>query len=328
MRLLKKQLVSVVIPLRNEEENVVPLVEELMAELRALSHPFEIVAVDDASSDNTFERLAECADRFSQVRVIQLRVQGGQSSAMQAGIDHAHGEIICTMDGDLQNDPKDFGPMIAKLEEGYDFVAGWRESRQDSLFTRKLPSVIANRMIRKIIGFNFQDLGCSTKVFTRAVAKEIRLYGEMHRVLSILIAALGFRFTQIPVNHRPRVAGKSKYGLMRTAKVILDVLLIKFFHTFRSRPLHFFGGAGLVSIGLASLFFLACGGEKFLAGTPIHRNPMFVVGVFFSETGLQFLLLGFLAEMMVRNYFESTGQSTYRVKTILEKSKAKKVASR
>lgn len=319
----KREIISVVVPVHNEQDNVVPLIAELHAVLKTVAYDFEIIVVDDGSRDRTFELLEVLTQKYPELRALQLRTKSGQSSALQAGFDSAQGQIIATMDGDLQNDPKDFVRLLEKIEEGYDFATGWRKDRQDKTVTRKLPSWIANALIRGLTSTRFRDLGCSLKMFRSEVLKEVRLYGEMHRVLGILVHRLGFRTCEVPVNHRMRVHGRSKYGLRRTYKVVLDVLLINFLRNYRSNPLHFFGGLAIWCFGFSALGILGAGAEKLIEGTRIHHNPLFAIGLVLGVAGLQLALMGFLAEMMVRNYFESTSIKTYAVKRVASRKPEK-----
>jgi dolichol-phosphate mannosyltransferase len=305
--------VSVVIPLYNEEENVAPLLEELLAALRALGRRFEVICVDDGSADGTFAALRRMARAEPALRVIRFRRNFGQTAAMSAGIEAARGEVIVPMDGDLQNDPADIVRLLAELERGHDVVSGWRKDRKDKEFGRKLPSRIANRLISGISGVRLHDYGCSLKAYRREVLEGVRLYGEMHRFIPIYASWQGARVTELAVNHRARRAGRSKYGLGRTFKVILDLLVVKFLASFITRPIYLFGGVGLLAFlgGLASfagaLAFKLAGQKDFV------ETPLPLLAVAFVLAGTVCVLMGLLAELVIRTYYESQGKRPYLV---------------
>ncbi|TMA16023.1 MAG: glycosyltransferase family 2 protein, partial [Deltaproteobacteria bacterium] len=248
--------ISVVIPLFNEEENVRALLDELFAELAKLERTFEVICVDDGSRDRTFEELSRIAAERRELRVIRFRLNFGQTAAMSAGIEAARGDVIVPMDGDLQNDPADIGKLLAKLDTGIDVVSGWRKNRQDRELGRKLPSRIANRLISAISGVRLHDYGCSLKAYRRDVLRDIKLYGEMHRFIPIYASWQGARVSEMVVNHRARRAGRSKYGLSRTFKVVLDLMVVKFLASFATKPVYVFGGFGLLSFACAAAAFL------------------------------------------------------------------------
>ena len=306
---------SVVVPFYNEEDSVVALYEELKHSLDGLQQTAEIIFVNDGSGDATLERLYEIEKSDERVRVIDLLRNYGQTAAMMAGFDHAEGKVIFAMDGDGQNDPADIPRLLAELDKGFDVVSGWRADRQDRTITRKLPSVVANWLISAISGVRLHDYGCSLKAYRREVIKDVKLYGEMHRFIPIYTVWQGGRITELPVNHRPRLRGSSHYGLNRILKVLLDLMLVTFMERYMTKPIYVFGGVGL---GLLLLSFL-CGiwaiGLKVFTETSLIQTPLPVImGMFFS-TGVVCILLGFLAELLMRTYFEAQGKNVYQVKT-------------
>ena len=307
---------SVVVPMYNERESACPLIDAVQSALSAYPQPWELIVVDDGSRDGTPRILAEHAAKVgAHIRVLPLRRNFRQTAAMQAGIDAARGDVIVTMDGDLQNDPRDIPKLVSRLlNEDLDMVAGWRQKRQDGLFLRKIPSRIANRLIRKVSGLDFQDLGCSLKAFRTSVLREIRLYGEMHRFIPAWLATVTSpaRMAEEPVRHHARLLGESKYGISRTFRVIVDLLAMHFFLRFGTRPGHFFGGIGLVimSVGLAILGYL---GVLKLLGESVGGRPLLQVGFFSIMAGLQFLTTGVLAEIMMRVYFDDGHARQYHV---------------
>jgi glycosyltransferase involved in cell wall biosynthesis len=306
--------VSFVVPVYNEEDNVKLLYEELSEVTLNSGLHAEFVFVDDGSSDDSVRRLSEAAIDDPRVKIIVLRRNFGQTAAMSAGFDHADGDIIITMDGDLQNDPHEAPRMIEKLEEGYDIVAGWRKDRQDNKWSRVIPSMIANRIISKTTKVSLHDYGCSLKVFRAEVIKNINLYGEMHRFIPAVASQLGVRICEIPVNHRARQFGTSKYGISRTVRVILDLLTVQFFLGFATRPLHLFGMLGLGSGFLGTLLLMYLSFERLVLGIPLANRPILLVGVMLVLIGLQFICSGLLAEVMVRTYHESQGKKIYAVR--------------
>ena len=310
---------SIVIPVFNEEENVLPLLEELYGVLRALGRTYEVIAVDDGSRDATFERLREFSVAQKSLRVIRFQRNFGQTAAMSAGIESALGAVIIPMDGDLQNDPADIPKLLATLEgrgaagERYDVVSGWRKDRQDREFGRKLPSRIANGMISAISGIALHDYGCSLKAYRREVLAGVRLYGEMHRFIPIYASWQGARVTEQVVNHRARRAGVSKYGLGRTGKVILDLMVVKFLASFTTKPIYLFGGVGLFSLFLAALAFSTAVVLKVLGLKDFVQSPLPLLGVLFSLAGIFGVLMGLLAELIVRTYYESQDKRPFVV---------------
>ncbi|MFM1817912.1 MAG: hypothetical protein RL364_772 [Pseudomonadota bacterium] len=309
--LLPAHRLSVVVPMYNEEELAHDLIDAVQAALGDYPQPWELVVVDDGSRDRTWHLLHERAMQVGpHIRVVRLLRNFRQTAAMQAGIDAARGDVIVTMDGDLQNDPRDIPKLVHKLlNEDLDLVAGWRQHRQDGLLLRKLPSRLANRLIRSVSGLAFQDLGCSLKAFRADVVRKIRLYGEMHRFIPAWMATVTSpeRMAEVAVSHYPRTKGQSKYGISRTLRVLVDLLSIHFFLRFGTRPGHFFGGLGLLvmSAGLLMLTYL---GALKLMGESIGTRPLMFLGFFCVLGGLQFLTTGVLSELLMRTYFDG-GQS-------------------
>lgn len=308
---------SVVIPLYNEEDNVAPLCDALLGALTAQPRPFEIILVNDGSADRTEQRLAEAADRDPRIRVLNFRSNKGQTAAMMAGIDYAIGDVIVPMDGDLQNDPNDIVRLLEKLDEGYDVVSGWRRDRQDSFMVRTLPSRIANAVISRVSGVPLHDYGCSLKAYRREVLHGFRLYGEMHRFIPIYAAGQGARVAELPVTHHARKFGRSKYGLNRTVKVLLDLLVVKFLTKYRTKPIYLFGQAGVSLLILAFLVGLWALYLKFFEGISFIQTPLPLLVSLCTIAGLMCLLMGLLAELIMRVYYESQGKADYRVKSVL-----------
>jgi glycosyltransferase involved in cell wall biosynthesis len=305
---------SVVVPMYNEVANATALIDDVNAALSGYPHAWELVVVDDGSRDGTARALKQhAALTGAHVRVIQLLRNFRQTAAMQAGIDAARGDVIVTLDGDLQNDPRDIPRMVARLlREDLDLVAGWRQARQDKLLLRRIPSALANNLIRRSTGLKFQDLGCSLKVYRASVLKQIRLYGEMHRFIPAWLATVTSpdRMDEEPVNHRARSAGESKYGLSRTFRVITDLFAVHFFLHFGSRPGHFFGGIGLFVSSLGGLILSYLAVLK-LMGEDVGTRPLLALGFFLLIGGLQFLTTGVLAELLIRIYYDGRHAQPY-----------------
>jgi glycosyltransferase involved in cell wall biosynthesis len=305
--------ISFIIPCYNEVENLPRLFEELYGTIEGGDLSAEIVIVDDGSQDGSFQVLEAHAQRDARVKVIRFRRNFGQTAAMMAGIDHARGDILVLLDADLQNDPADVPRLLEKIEEGYDVVSGWRRNRKDAFLTRKLPSVLANWVISRISGVRLHDYGCTLKAYRRSALEEVHLYGEMHRFIPIYATWAGGKVTELVVNHRPRVAGKSKYGLGRTFKVILDLITVKFLGSYSTKPLYFFGGFGLLLFLMA---FAAAGFalyQKLADGVFVHRNPVATLAVLLFIVGVQLILMGLLAELLIRVYHESQRKRIYRI---------------
>lgn len=309
---------SVVIPIYNESPNIDRLYAEVEEALRGWQGSYEVLAVDDGSRDDSFDRLAAVQARDHRWRVIRFRRNFGQTAAFSAGFAHARGRYIVTADGDLQNDPRDIPAMVRKLEEGFDIVCGWRRSRQDTWLTRKLPSMIANKLISRATGVPLHDYGCSLKVFRSEVVKPLRLYGEMHRFIPAIASEFGVRVAEMVVNHRARSAGTSKYGLSRTIRVILDLLTVKFLLNYATRPLQIFGlvGVGMGAIGFGITGWL--GFVRLVERQAIGDRPLLLLGILLIFTGLQLVTLGLLAEMQARTYHESQSKPTYAIREVRE----------
>lgn len=303
---------SIVIPVKDESANIAPLIARLRTAL-AGSRSWEAIFVDDGSTDDTFAELARHSERDSRIHVVRLRRNFGQSAALQAGFDHAAGAVIVTMDGDLQNDPADIPIMLAKLHEGYDVVLGLRENRQDAFLLRKLPSQLANFLIRRVTRVPFRDFGCTLRVMRRDVVEGMALYGEMHRFITAYAVQQGAHVVQVPVRHHPRTAGKSKYNLTRTVRVILDLITFKFQASFQTRPMHLFGSLGLGCFALGLVSFAGTLLMKY-NGCDMTGNPLLMLSAMLELVGVQFLSLGLLGEMAARIYFESQGKSSYAVR--------------
>jgi glycosyltransferase involved in cell wall biosynthesis len=313
----KKTEVSVVVPLLDEQDNLKPLYEQVKQALDR-KHNYEIIFVDDGSSDDSFTILGKLHKADDKVRVIRFRKNFGQTAALSAGFAHARGKVIIAIDADLQNDPADIPKMIDKLKEGFDVVSGWRKKRHDNAVTRLIPSRIANWLIAKITKVKLHDFGCTLKAYRREVLAETKLYGEMHRFIPALASWSGARICEMVVNHRPRTAGTAKYGLARTFKVVLDLITVKFLGSFSTKPIYIFGGMGLAT----ALGALACGVivlyQKIANNFSMNRNPLLVLTAVLITTTIQFILMGLLAELLVRTYHESQGRATYVIREILE----------
>ncbi|MGD8786589.1 MAG: glycosyltransferase family 2 protein [Phycisphaerales bacterium] len=313
----KSPHISVVAPLFNEQDNIGPLYFQIKQALDG-KYSYEIIFVDDGSNDNSFDELAKWQKDDNNIRVIRFRKNFGQTAALSAGFAHARGKVIVAIDADLQNDPADIPAMIAKLDEGYDVVSGWRKKRHDNTLTRLLPSKMANWLIAKITGVRLHDFGCTLKAYRREVLAETKLYGEMHRFIPALASWSGARIAEMVVNHRPRTAGYAKYGLGRTFKVVLDLITVKFLGSFSTKPIYIFGGLGLLSALGAILFGTIVLYQKFASNFSMNRNPLLVLIAVCIIATIQFILMGLLAELLVRTYHESQGRPTYVIREILE----------
>jgi glycosyltransferase involved in cell wall biosynthesis len=310
---------SVVIPVYNEEENVEPLFREIKGILASLGKSYEIVAVDDGSKDGTFPVLSRLHRDESALKVVRLKRNFGQTAALAAGLAHADGDIVVLMDGDLQNDPADIPALLAKLDEGNDLVAGWRHNRRDSFFNRRLPSMIANRLISWTTTVKLHDYGCTLKAMRKDVAKGLRLYGEMHRFIPAIAFERGAQVTELKVNHRPRAHGISKYGISRTLRVVLDLLTVKFLSSYSTRPAHIFGPIGVISglIGFALALYLTV--QKLFYDLDIGSRPLLLLAVLLIFIGFQFVTMGLLGEMLARTYHESQDRPVYVVGVVLRR---------
>jgi len=308
--------ISVVIPLYNEEENVRELHDRLKAVLDTMGTDYEVLFIDDGSTDSTLQLLQDIQKEDSQVVVLSLRRNFGQTAAFAAGFDYSRGDIIVTMDGDLQNDPNDI-PRLIELMKDHDLVSGWRKKRKDPFISRRLPSVMANWLISKVTGVNLHDYGCSLKAYKRDVIKNLKLYGEMHRFIPAVASWYGVRIAEIETTHHPRLRGKSKYGISRTMKVVLDLITVKFLQSFSTKPLQFFGPIGLASGILGFLISLYLAIEKLLLGKDIGGRPLLLLGALLIIVGIQFIGMGLLGEMMVRVYHETQKKPIYVIKKVI-----------
>ncbi|AQQ08350.1 Undecaprenyl-phosphate 4-deoxy-4-formamido-L-arabinose transferase [Sedimentisphaera cyanobacteriorum] len=311
--------ISVIVPVFNERDNIQPLHEQIASAMKTggVDYSYEIIFVNDGSWDGTAEVLGGIFSNDSNVTVVNFRRNFGQTAAMQAGFERARGEVIIPMDGDLQNDPADIPALMAKLDEGYDIVSGWRKSRKDRAFTRRLPSMLANFIIRRITNVGIHDFGCTMKAYRREVISQTKLYGETHRFIPAVAQWLGAKVGEIEVNHRPRKAGKTKYNLSRTYKVVLDLITVSFMNSYSTKPLYVFGRFSIYS-GLAAGFsFVVMIYQKIANGYSINRNPLLILGTILTIAALQLIMMGLLAELMVRTYHESQNRPTYAVRSVL-----------
>lgn len=308
---------SVVSPLLNEQENIKPLYDQI-TETLAGKYEYEIIFIDDGSTDKSFEVLAELQKADPHVRVIRFRKNFGQTAALSAGFKHSRGEIIVALDADLQNDPADIPKMIDKLNEGFDVVSGWRKKRHDKLITRLIPSKMANWLISRITGVRLHDNGCTLKAYRKEVLDATNLYGEMHRFIPAHASWSGAKIAEMVVNHRPRIAGEAKYGLARTWKVILDLITVKFLGSYSTKPIYIFGGLGLLSTLGAFIFGMIVIYQKLARGADMSDNPLLILTAVLILSMIQFILMGLLAELLVRTYHESQNRPTYVIKEILE----------
>jgi glycosyltransferase involved in cell wall biosynthesis len=309
---------SVIIPIRNESANLGELYVQFTEHLSAWGRPYEILLIDDGSTDDSFDLMTGLHARDPRVKVIRFRRNFGQTAAFSAGFAHARGRIIVTSDGDLQNNPKDIPALVAKLESGYDIVCGWRRDRKDKWLTRRLPSIIANKLISVATGVALHDYGCSLKAFRAEVVKPLRLYGEMHRFIPAIASEMGVEIAEQVVDHRARVHGQSKYGLSRTVRVMLDLVTVKFLLSYSTRPLQIFGLIGLI---VGALGVIVCGFLSYLrlfGHQSIGDRPLLLLGILLVFIGVQFLTIGLLAEMQARTYHESQSKATYVIREILD----------
>jgi glycosyltransferase involved in cell wall biosynthesis len=306
--------ISIVVPVYNELDNVEAVYSAISSALQAMECTYEIVMVDDGSSDGSYSVLTRLASEDAALKVIRFRRNFGQTAAMSAGFDYAKGNIIIPMDGDLQNDPSDIPRLVEKIHEGYDVVSGWRRDRKDTFITRKIPSLLANAIISSLTGVHLHDYGCTLKAYRREVLDGINLYGEMHRFVPALASQFGAKVVELPVNHRPRLHGVSKYGISRTLRVILDLMTVKFLMSYSTKPIQLFGKWGVYTIlagvgtGTMTLYM------KIFEHLSMNRNPLLILTAFLLFMGVQFIVLGLLGELNARTYFESQGKPIYAVK--------------
>ncbi len=309
---------SLVIPVFNEQENLDQLYKEITVSCKKLNKSYEVIFIDDGSTDDSLNVLIRMQKRDPRIRVIRLRKNFGQTAALSAGFDHSRGDIIITLDADLQNDPEDFALLIDKMEEGYDLVSGWRRKRKDKFLTRRIPSMTANWIISMITRVKLHDYGCTLKAFRREVVKNINLYGEMHRFIPAIASNIGITIAEVEVNHRPRRHGKSKYSLMRFTKVVLDLLTVKFMLSYATRPLQIFGIFGLVSGMAGGVIGIILSYQRLVLKQGIADRPLLLLAVLLMVVGFQFITLGLLAEILVRAYHESIGKRIYYIRDIYE----------
>lgn len=312
----------------NEAESIAPLHEELSGVLEGLDTAYEILYIDDGSRDGSTEKIAQLALNDSHVRAVSFRRNFGQTAAVQAGIDNSRGEILIFMDGDMQNDPHDIPRLLEKIDDGYDVVSGWRKNREDSA-SRVLPSRVANWIIAKVTGIPLNDFGCTLKAYRREVIQDVKLYGEMHRFIPVYASWVGARITELPVNHRKRTFGRSKYSLSRTSRVLLDLMTVKLLGSYSTKPIYFFGFAAFWLWALALVFAAIVIIQKLLPPYPYaHNNPLLLLAVFLAIVGAQFILMGLLAELSIRTYHESQGKNVYVVREVIEGQAPRKQAGR
>jgi glycosyltransferase involved in cell wall biosynthesis len=309
----KLGLLSLIVPVYNEEKNILPLYESVLDVAPALGRPFELIFINDGSTDGTQSILDKLAEKDQRVKVIHFRRNFGQTAAMMAGIDFSSGDIVVPMDGDLQNDPRDIPVLLAKLEEGYDVCSGWRKNRKDHTLRRNLPSRIANLLISWISGVHLHDYGCSLKAYRKEVIKGVKLYGEMHRFIPIYASWEGARVTEIPVNHHPRIHGRSKYGIERTVKVLLDLIVVKFFAKYAQKPIYVFGFVGILNLIVAFLAAVASLYYKFFDNKSFISTPLPLLFIMCTITGIMCILMGLMAEILIRTYHESQQKPVYFV---------------
>jgi glycosyltransferase involved in cell wall biosynthesis len=313
-------MISIVIPIHNEEPAILPLYDRLTKVLEGLHKPYEILFVDDASTDRSFELLANLVETDSRLKVIRLRRNFGQTAALSAGFDEAQGEVIVSLDGDLQHEPEDIPNLLAKIDEGYDIASGWRKNRIDNAVTRKFPSRVANWLMSKISGVDLHDFGTTFKAYRAEVLKDVNLYGELHRFIPALASQYGARVVEVPIRNVPRAAGASHYGLGRTFRVLYDLMTIKFLLSYFTRPMHFFGKIGLLGTGIGGaimtyLFFYKITGHEIV----MEHGPLMIAGALLLLMGLMMFSTGLLGEVLIRTYFESQGRRIYAVREVRTK---------
>jgi glycosyltransferase involved in cell wall biosynthesis len=317
-------MISVVIPIHNEEQSILRLYDRLTAVLERLSRPYEILFVDDASTDRSFELLANLVETDSHLKVIRLRRNFGQTAALCAGFDEAQGNVVISMDGDMQHDPEDIPALLTQIDDGYDIASGWRKNRMDNAVTRRIPSRIANWMMATVSGVKLRDFGTTFKAYRAEILKDVNLYGELHRFIPALASLYGARIAEVPIRNTPRVGGESHYGLGRTFHVLFDILTIKFLLSYFTRPMHFFGKLGLIGTGLGGLILSYLFVYKLIGGEiMVQHGPLMIAGAILLLTGLMMFSTGLLGEMMMRTYFESQGRRIYAVREIRTKKEPK-----
>lgn len=313
-------MLSIVIPIHNEEPSILPLYDRLTRVLEALERPYEILFVDDASTDRSFELLSNLVETDGRLKVIRLRRNFGQTAALAAGFDESQGEVVIAMDGDLQHDPDDIPALLAKIDEGFDIASGWRKERVDNPITRKIPSRIANWLMAKASGIDLRDFGTTFKAYRAEVLKDVHLYGELHRFIPALASFYGARVAEVPIRNTPRIAGGSHYGISRTFRVLFDILTIKFLLKYFTRPMHFFGSLGLAGTGAGGLILAFLAIKKLLGyEIVIEHGPLMIAGGLLLLAGLMMFSTGLIGEVTIRTYFESQNRRIYAVRDILTK---------
>jgi glycosyltransferase involved in cell wall biosynthesis len=311
-----KTALSIVIPIFNEEPNIWPLYNELKPVMDEIGKKYEVLFIDDGSSDGSFRVLKWIHEKDNNVKVIQLRKNFGQTAAISAGFDNAKGDVIITMDGDLQNSPRDIPNLLAKIDEGYDVVSGWRYQRQDPGFSKKIPSKLSNRLARRLTGLNLHDFGCTLKAYRKEAVSDLELYGETHRYIPALIAWYGFRIAEVKVEHRPRTMGETKYSAKRLLRGFLDLLNIKFWSDYSTRPIHFFGRMGTISLIMGFLISIYKLISRFAFDDPLEAGPLLIFAVMLIILGVQLIMFGFLGEIMIKMYYQGK-RKTYNIKEVL-----------
>jgi glycosyltransferase involved in cell wall biosynthesis len=320
-------MISVTVPICNEAGNIRALYERVCETLEGVGKPWELVFVNDGSTDGSEELLDQIAETNEHVKVVHFRRNFGQTAAMMAGFDFARGDVIIPMDGDMQNDPADIPKLLEQLDSGYDVCSGWRKDRKDNAIQRNLPSIMANRLISFVSGVRLHDFGCSLKAYKREVIDGVRLYGEMHRFLPIYARWHGAKITEVEVRHYARTSGKSKYGLERVLKVIADLITVKFLDRFQQKPMYLFGAVGLSSLGVSLISGCYAFFRKFVEGESFIKNPLLLLAILTAVTGLMCILMGLLAEMIVRTFYESQNKPVYMVRATRNLEKAKTAAT-
>jgi glycosyltransferase involved in cell wall biosynthesis len=310
-------MLSIVVPIHNEEPSILPLYDRLTAVLEALRKPYEIIFIDDASTDRSFDLLANLVETDNRLKVIRLRRNFGQTAALSAGFDEAQGSVVVSLDGDLQHDPEDIPALLAKIDEGYDIASGWRRNRIDNAITRKIPSRIANWLMAKVSGLDLRDFGTTFKAYRAEILKDVNLYGELHRFIPALASFYGARVAEVPIRSVPRSSGKSHYGLGRTFNVLFDIITIKFLLRYFTRPMHFFGRIGLSAFALGVLLLGGLSIQKLWGHSMMDEHgPLLVAGALLIVIGVMMFSTGLLGEVLMRTYFESQGRRIYAVREI------------
>ncbi|MFN7926242.1 MAG: glycosyltransferase family 2 protein [Bryobacteraceae bacterium] len=317
-------MISIVIPIHNEEPAILPLYDRLSGVLEKMRKQYEILFVDDASTDRSFDLLANLVETDNRLKVIRLRRNFGQTAALSAGFDEAQGNVIISLDGDLQHDPEDIPALLAKIEEGYDIASGWRKQRLDNAITRKIPSRIANWLMSKASGLDLHDFGTTFKAYRAEILKDVNLYGELHRFIPALASFYGARVAEVPIRNSPRVSGGSHYGLSRTFRVLFDILTVRFLLTYFTRPMHFFGKLGLIGTGVGGAIMLYLAIYKILGNEiAVQHGPLMIAGALLLLAGLMMFSTGLLGEVLIRTYFESQGRRIYAVREIRTRREGK-----